>query len=97
MVSIYTSGPTNGLSAGTARCLGNFFTGAYWTDVIANECIDETPIDGFNNVTWGTSPFTNKLNQMAKVTIYEYSTYSLVIQRSDERILHFIDTYRYLT
>ncbi|XP_045165784.2 uncharacterized protein LOC123529498 isoform X2 [Mercenaria mercenaria] len=60
---------TNRLPSGTARCLGDFYTGAYWGEVVANECIEEGDLDEFNNEIWGASPYTDKLTEIAQVTV----------------------------
>lgn len=60
---------TNKLPSGTARCLGDFYTGAYWGEVVANECIEEAELDQLNNEIWGHSAYTDKLTQIAKTTV----------------------------
>lgn len=62
------TGITNMLPSGSARCLGDFYTGAYWGDIVANECIEEADLDQFNNEIWGASPYTDKLTEMSKVS-----------------------------
>lgn len=60
---------TSRLPGGTARCVGDFYNGAYWGDVVANECLEETNIDSLNNKIWGVSPFTEQLTKMAEVNL----------------------------
>ena len=69
--------------AGSAKCLGDFYTGAYWGDVVTNDCtplsdeeeddidedLNEEPIDAFNEDIWGKTPQTDTLTEMAKVGI----------------------------
>ena len=65
----FFQGVTDLRPAGTAKCLGNFYTGAYWGDVRANDCIPPTedPIDIFNQDIWGKTVQTDALSEIAEV------------------------------
>lgn len=86
-ISIYVwciyIGDTDLRPAGSASCLGDFYTGAYWGDVIANDCTpipqpvdddeededneNESAVDDFKQDIWEKTPQTDTLTEMANV------------------------------
>lgn len=71
MYMIHVPGANIAFPAATARCRGDFNTGAFWDDVKANDCIPKPEIDDLNEAIWGTSAYTEKLSEMAKVCLYQ--------------------------
>ncbi|KAL4227170.1 G-protein coupled receptor [Mactra antiquata] len=76
--SIQTCSSTNQLPAGSARCLGDFYTGAYWSEVVANECIEETNYDSVTQETWAPSAYTAELTHLAETTANSSNAEKLV-------------------
>lgn len=77
--SLNVCSANNPLPMGTARCMGDFYTGAYWADVVANECT-EAEINGEWNKIIGGSPFTKILIDIANTTVDAKNVENVVSQ-----------------
>ncbi|XP_052214073.1 adhesion G-protein coupled receptor G6-like [Dreissena polymorpha] len=78
--SVDNCGANIAFPVATARCRGDFNTGAYWDDVKANDCVPVPEIDDLNEAIWGTSAYTDKLSEMARTILDENNAESVMTE-----------------